>query len=142
MDMNVPHALTNVVESCARRSPSPWNKDSLPVAQILFRADESVPTQELRQIPEKYICRQVDAGAEFSFSPQLTTHFVKAQHAMWTRWNPSPRACFNPALLENLHDCYDFLGRTNGVIRCDNEDHPMDYVIQASATPGDRKSVV
>jgi DSF synthase len=137
MDMNVPSALSTVVESCARRTPSPWSKDSLPVNQILFRVDERPPLrQEIQQIPGKYSCRQVANGAEFSFSPQLTANYNKEQAAMWTRWSPSPRACFNPALLENLRDCYDFLGSSNGIIRCDNEDHPMDYVVQASSVPG------
>ncbi|MDH3288499.1 MAG: crotonase/enoyl-CoA hydratase family protein [Betaproteobacteria bacterium] len=88
---------------------------------------------EARQYP---VPQQIDSGLEFSFSPQLRVSFDKQTHAMWSRWAPEPRACFNPALLASIRSYYDFLAAGNGQIRCYDEDHPIEYVVLASGTPG------
>lgn len=88
---------------------------------------------ETRQFP---VPQLIDSGLEFSFSPQLHVSFDKQTHAMWSRWAPEPRACFNPALLSSIRSYYDFLAASNGQISCYGEDHPIDYVVLASGTPG------
>jgi len=88
---------------------------------------------ETRQFPAPQL---VDSGLEFTFSPQLRVSFDKQMRAMWSRWAPEPRACFNPALLSSIRSYYDFLAASNGQINCCGEDHPIDYVVLASDAPG------
>jgi DSF synthase len=88
---------------------------------------------ETRQFP---VPQLIDSGLEFSFSPQLRVSFDKQTHAMWSRWAPEPRACFNPALLSSIRSYYDFLAASNGQMSCYGEDHPIEYVVLASDTPG------
>jgi len=75
-------------------------------------------------------------GVEYNFSAQLTAHFDKSMHAMWSRWSPEPRPCFNPALLADIRAYYDFLAQTEGQLECYGEQHPVEYVILASGIPG------
>jgi DSF synthase len=77
-----------------------------------------------------------ESGVEFSFSPQLRAHFQKSQGAIWSRWNPSPRPCFNPRLLADIRGYYDFLAGTGGKIAVGPEDHSIHYVVLASDLPG------
>ena len=41
---------------------------------------------------------------EFAFSEQLRATFDPEQGAMWLRWNPKPRPCFNRQLLSALNE--------------------------------------
>ena len=41
-------------------------------------------------------------ATEYFFSEQLSAFFEREQHAMWLRWNPTPRPNFNPDLLRDL----------------------------------------
>ena len=88
---------------------------------------------EARQFP---VPQHLDSGLEFSFSPQLRVSFDKQMRAMWSRWAPEPRACFNPALLASIRSYYDFLAASGGQVECLGEDHPIEYVVLASDTPG------
>jgi len=88
---------------------------------------------ETRQFPTP---QPIDSGLELSFSPQLRVSFDKQARAMWSRWAPEPRACFNPALLSSIRSYYDYLAASNGQISCGGEDHPIDYVVLASDAPG------
>jgi len=90
----------------------------------------------LLQVPQQNPGREVDGGVEYSFSPQLRAHFNKDQGAMWSRWNPSPRPCFNPRLLADIRGYYEFLERSNGRIAAGDEDCAMQYVVLASDIPG------
>ena len=90
----------------------------------------------LLQVPQQNPGREVDGGVEYSFSPQLRAHFNKDQGAMWSRWNPSPRPCFNPRLLADIRGYYEFLERSNGRIAAGGEDCAMHYVVLASDIPG------
>lgn len=90
----------------------------------------------LLQVPQQNPGREVDGGVEYSFSPQLRAHFNKDQGAMWSRWNPSPRPCFNPRLLADIRGYYEFLERSNGRIAAGSEDCAMQYVVLASDIPG------
>lgn len=78
----------------------------------------------------------IPRGIEFSISPQLTAHFDKEQRAMWSRWSPEPRPCFNPSLLADIRSYYEFLSQTEGHVMCDGEEHPVEYVVLASGMPG------
>jgi DSF synthase len=78
----------------------------------------------------------VPSGVEYSFSPQLTAHFDKDTRAMWSRWTADPRPCFNPSLLADIRAYYEFLAESGGVVSCNQEDHPIDYVVLASGMPG------
>ena len=80
--------------------------------------------------------RPVPTGLEYSFSPQLTAHFDKETRAMWSRWTADPRPCFNPSLLADIRAYYEFLAQSRGVVQCDGEEHPIDYVVLASGMPG------
>ncbi len=76
------------------------------------------------------------AGAEYHFSTQLSAHFDKNLRAMWSRWVPEPRPCFNPSLLADIRTYYDFLVQTEGQVECHGEEHPIEYVVLASGTSG------
>jgi DSF synthase len=76
------------------------------------------------------------AGVEYNFSAQLTARFDKTTHAIWSRWVPEPRPCFNPRLLADIRAYYDFLARCGGQLECYGEEHPVEYVILASGIPG------
>ena len=75
-------------------------------------------------------------GVGFEFSPQLRAHFDKETRALWSRWAPEPRPCFNPSLLADIRTYYEFLAASGGRIDCFGEEHPVEYVVLASATHG------
>jgi len=76
------------------------------------------------------------SGIGFNFSPQLRAHFDKESRALWSRWAPQPRPCFNPALLADIRTYYEFLAASGGRIDCFGAEHPIEYVVLASASPG------
>ena len=95
----------------------------------------NVPTAviEARQLPAQ---RLIENGIEFDFSPQLQAHLDRETRAMWSRWTPEPRPCFNPALLSAIRSYYDFLSGSAGRVNCYGEDLEIDYVVLASGMPG------
>jgi len=97
--------------------------------------DMHVPSAvlEARQLPAT---QPLANGVDFSFSPQLRAHFDKETRALWSRWAPEPRPCFNPALLADIRAYYDYLAGTGGTIDCYGEEHPIEYVVLASASQG------
>ena len=52
------------------------------------------------------------------------------------RWAPEPRPCFNPALLADIRAFQEYLAGTSGTIDCNGEEHPVEYVVLASDSPG------
>jgi len=98
--------------------------------------DMHVPSAvlEARQLPATQPL--TNGGVEFSFSPQLRAHFDKETRALWSRWAPEPRPCFNPALLADIRAFQEYLAGTGGIIECYGEEHPIEYVVLASATQG------
>lgn len=88
---------------------------------------------EARQAPASEL---VPNGIEFSFSPQLSAHFDKDTRALWSRWTADPRPCFNPSLLADIRAYYDFIAQSRGTVQLNGEDHPVEYVVLASAMPG------
>jgi DSF synthase len=75
-------------------------------------------------------------GVGFEFSPQLRAHFDRETRALWSVWAPEPRPCFNPALLADIRTFQEFLSASGGRIDCFGEEHPIEYVVLASATHG------
>ncbi len=73
---------------------------------------------------------------EFEFAPQMQVYFERSTRAMWSRWMPEPRPCFNASLLSGIRSYYDFLAETGGRIDAAGEDHDIEYVVLASAKPG------
>lgn len=88
---------------------------------------------EVRHLP---VSRPLDSRIEFAFSPQLAVHFERDTRAMWSRWTPEPRPCFNPALLSGIRAYYDFLTGSGGRADEFDEDTAIEYVVLASGTPG------
>ena len=89
---------------------------------------------EARHTPR---ARSREDRIEFEFSPQLKVHFDRATKAMWSRWMPEPRPCFNPSLLSTIRSYYDFLAETGGRVSDDlGEEHDIEYVVLASGLPG------
>jgi DSF synthase len=88
---------------------------------------------EARQQPAS---RVVDNRVEFEFSPQLQVQFDPETRAIWSRWTPEPRPCFNPALLSSIRSYYDFLAESGGRITHLGEEHDIEYVVLASGMPG------
>ena len=94
-----------------------------------------VPTAvlEARQQPNTQAAAD---GMLYVFSPQLTVRFDKATRALWSHWTASPRPCFNPRLLADIRAYYNFVADSEGQLACGNEQHPIEYVVLASAMPG------
>ncbi|HEX9684917.1 MAG TPA: crotonase/enoyl-CoA hydratase family protein [Burkholderiales bacterium] len=97
--------------------------------------DMHVPSAvlEARQHPAFQL---LDNRLELRFSPQLRANFDKESRALWMRWAPEPRPCFNPALLADIRAFQEYLAGTGGTIDCYGEEHPIEYVVLASGVPG------
>lgn len=70
------------------------------------------------------------------FSEQLRASFDPSLGAMWVRWNPQPRPCFNPSLLQACAAYARFLSDSNGIVEYRGETHTVKSSILASDTPG------
>jgi DSF synthase len=96
-----------------------------------------VPTAVLEARHAHPAQRVLADGLEFDFSPQLHVTYDKATRALWSRWAPQPRPCFNPQLLADIRAYYDFLAASAGRLEGPGgEELPIEYVVLASATPG------
>jgi len=99
--------------------------------------DMNVP----RELLAPGISSQPDDQTEYFFSEQLSAFYDKDQHAMWLRWNPSPRPNFNPGLLADLDRYCQFLAHTRGEVDCKSAEYPdgkapVEYAILASRVSG------
>ncbi|MGH8751280.1 MAG: crotonase/enoyl-CoA hydratase family protein, partial [Burkholderiales bacterium] len=98
--------------------------------------DMNVP-QAVLQIPESHVLRLPIVGDEpLPLSPQLRVHFDPEQQAMWSRWSPQPRPCFNPRLLGDIKRYYDFLSQNGAAMPSPDGTCAVEYVVLASGTPG------
>ena len=97
--------------------------------------DMNVP-QQLLDVRNAALAQQLTPTLQYRFSEQLSAHFDTSQNAMWSRWNCSPRPCFNPGLLRDIRSYYDMLTLTGGSVSDGLDDHPIEYVVLASAMPG------
>ena len=73
---------------------------------------------------------------EYEFSDQLRATFDPEVGAMWLRWKPKPRPCFNPALLAACNDYCQFLQRQQGVIEHSGVAYTVESSILSSDVPG------
>jgi len=97
--------------------------------------DMHVPAQ-LLGLREASLARRMTPALEYRFSSQLAARFDTTQNAMWSRWLPSPRPCFNPELLRDIRTYYDMLKHSEGSVSDGVSDYPIEYVILASDTSG------
>ncbi|MBI2314209.1 MAG: crotonase/enoyl-CoA hydratase family protein [Betaproteobacteria bacterium] len=90
----------------------------------------------LLEAPEKLIASQMASGVDYAFSSQLAARFDRELNALWLRWDPKPRPCFNPALLKDLRAYCDFVTNSDGVIAGGEGDSPIEYAVIGSGAPG------
>src|SRR5688500_16442380 len=99
-----------------------------------------VPQDVLRTPATLLRCAVLPMGTpatiEFVYSEQFRAHYDPAQRAMWSRWNPSPRPCFNVRLLADIRAYHDFLAQSEGQIEHLGVQNPLEYVVLASEKPG------
>ena len=91
---------------------------------------------EIRNAKLQPIACPNESGVIYEFSPQLSGRYDGETHALWTRWTPEPRPCFNPRLLADLRGCYDFITNSQGHLVCNDEPAPLEYVVMTSGMPG------
>lgn len=72
----------------------------------------------------------------FEFTGQLRADFDLSSGAMWLRWNPKPRPCFNPELLRALDAYCEWLTASQGVIDHAGQAHNVQASILCSDAPG------
>ena len=77
-----------------------------------------------------------NARIPFQISEQMCAHFDPLLGAMWLRWNPQPRPCFNPPLLDACRAYGEFLQNSGGVIEHEGKSYPIKSSILASDVPG------
>src|SRR5688572_10371384 len=94
-----------------------------------------IPTAVLEARPHP-VTLPATGGLELTFSPQLKAHFDKDTRAIWSRWTADPRPCFNASLLADIRAYYEFITDSRGVLACEGEDHPIEYVVLASGMAG------
>lgn len=70
------------------------------------------------------------------FSDQLHARFDASLGALWLHWNPQPRPCFNPPLLEACAAYARFLEASQGTIECDGQTCTVNSSILSSDIPG------
>lgn len=73
---------------------------------------------------------------EFAFSDQLRATFDPEQGAMWLRWNPKPRPCFNLQLLASLNEYSRLLEAKGGVIEHNGRTYTVGSSILTSGVRG------
>jgi len=94
------------------------------------------PDPEILRTPELPTGEPTTSGIEIAFSEQLRAYYQHESRAMWSRWNPFPRPCFNAKLLADIRAYHDFLARSDGQIDCMGKQYPIEYVVLASDKPG------
>ena len=97
--------------------------------------DMNIP-QAILKVPASTGAEPAGEATEYFFSEQLSAFFDREQHAMWLRWNPTPRPNFNPDLLRDLGRYCRFITHTGGEVDCGGESAPIEYAILASRVPG------
>lgn len=73
---------------------------------------------------------------EVFHASQVRATYQRPQKALWIRWNPAPRPSFNPALLNELRSCCNWIATTGPQPVVQGETLPIEYVIVRSDTPG------
>lgn len=70
------------------------------------------------------------------FSAQLRATFDPDLGALWLHWNPQPRPCFNPPLLEACAAYARFLQASCGLIEYDGQTYNVKSSVLCSDSPG------
>ena len=70
------------------------------------------------------------------FSEQLSASFDPRLAALWLRWNPSPRPCFNPPLLQACAAYAGFVQASCGLIEYEGQTHNVRSSVLSSDIPG------
>jgi len=96
--------------------------------------DMNIPRELLA--PASPSAQPAAPSTEYFFSEQLSAIYDRDQHAMWLRWNPSPRPNFNPELLRDLDRYCQFMAHSGGAIEWQGERAPLEYAVLASKVPG------
>jgi DSF synthase len=96
--------------------------------------DMNVP-QQLLEARTLSFTHFLSSPLQYQFSPQLHAHYDKDQRAIWSRWTPAPRPCFNPELLRDIRSYYDTLAASDGAVSDGIDSYPIDYVVLASGLP-------
>lgn len=73
---------------------------------------------------------------QFFFSDQLSASYDPQTRAIWSRWRPTPRPCFNSALLHALSAYCRFVTETSTTIEHLGEPMQLEYTVLASNVPG------
>lgn len=73
---------------------------------------------------------------DYQFSDQLRATFDPELGAMWLRWNPRPRPCFNPSLLAACNEYCQFLQANNGLIHHGERSYKVEFSVLGSDVPG------
>lgn len=95
----------------------------------------NVPFQLLEH-PQHQIARRFNEALEIEFSSQLKAQYRREQSALWLRWAPAPRPCFNPSLLRDLRSYCDLLDASRGELDVNGETLPVEYSILSSGVAG------
>ena len=72
----------------------------------------------------------------FHFSEQLRATFDPDLGALWLRWSPQPRPCFNPPLLDACASYAQFLQASCGLIEYNGQTHNVKSSVLSSDIPG------
>jgi DSF synthase len=97
--------------------------------------DMQIPDALLR-VTQTHATHAIPGTPAYAFSKQLSAQYDSATHALWVRWQPVPRPCFNPGLLRALSDCARLIEAGRGTLAWDGARVPLQYTVLASGTPG------
>jgi len=92
--------------------------------------------REVLLTPELPDATPCEHGAEIAFSEQLRAVYRADQNAIYSRWTPLPRPCFNPRLLADLRAYTDFVAKSGARFDHGGVSGPIEYVVVASDAPG------
>ena len=76
------------------------------------------------------------ANITYRVASQLCATYDPIPRSLCLRWNPTPRPCYNPKLLEDFLTCCHQLQERGNVLPETFGACPVEYVILASARPG------
>jgi DSF synthase len=89
-----------------------------------------------QMVVDGVVVKATAGGFALRLSDQLYGHFDKAQAALWMRWCPQPRPCFNPGLLADMHRFGVWLRQNNGIIHlATGEQVPVRFIVVMSDVP-------
>jgi len=97
--------------------------------------DMHVP-HALLQVTDQAHLYKSSEPQEYFFSPQLSAQYDPTNHAIWSRWTPSPRPSFNLELLEDLAKYCRFVSGTEATVDYQGRAMPVEYTVLASGAPG------